>query len=133
MRVRTSSWSLEPMAGWTLGKDPVCVSLTRGPAGGALHVHSTAENARPVTLANLQDVTNRIAAGRSAPTVVEFGSFHGYSISYMEGDSYCRQFLLANDNIIVFAAYNGPPHARTSEEPEVEAMLRTLRREAPAA
>ena len=133
MRVRTSSWSLEPIAGWTLGKDPVCVNLTRGPAGGALQVNSTGENPRPVTLAALRDVTSRISAGRSALTEVDFGAFKGYSISYVEGDSYCRQFLLASDNIVVFAAYNGPPQARASEEPEVEVMLRTLRCETPAA
>jgi len=132
MRVGTSWWSLEPEPGWSAVDAPECLTLTKSDLG-AFQISAARKAEAPATLEELRRAAERQSDVMGNPFPAVFGGFRGYSVSYTSEGSFWRRYWLARDRLWIFATYNGSPDVRSSEEPEVEKMLASLRAENGAA
>jgi hypothetical protein len=124
-------WELELLNGWCAIEHPECLTLARS-ENGAFQLSAAVKTAGPV-LAHEVEAQSRKDAPRGRKSIpFTAGDFSGFTVGHEDADTHWQKFWLACGNVLVFATYNAPHATWVIEQPDVYAMLATLRPRAPA-
>jgi hypothetical protein len=124
-------WELQLLHGWHATEHPECLTLTRS-GSGAFQL-SAAVKTNGAILSHEVEAQSREGTPQGAESIpFNTGEFSGFTAGYEEADTHWQRFWLARGNVLVFATYNGLHAAWLSEQPDVYAMLATLRPRAAA-
>ena len=55
-----------------------------------------------------------------------WGDYSGYQYSYVESDSYFRQWWLTNDQTIIFVVYQCDPESKDIETEDIDKIVRSI-------
>jgi hypothetical protein len=73
---------------------------------------------------NLRNLTN---LELSIPLAWQsWGDYSGYQYSYVESDSYFRQWWLTNDQAIIFVVYQCDPESKDIETEDIDKIVRSI-------
>jgi hypothetical protein len=128
-RMFRGSWSIECALGWAGSDDPECLTLTRVQDGaGAFQLSSARKQSGSVTKEDIEQTAGRELSWGPVASV-RYGEFWGSSVTYFKDGDFWSRWWLGSGPVLVFATYNGTPETKSTELPEVERMLSTLRLE----
>ena len=106
--------------------DPIRIHHPNGP--GVLSLRSYAVPG-PVTSDRLRNLTNLPLT--TPLTLQRWGDYSGYQHDYVEGDSFYRQWWLANERTVVFITYQCDAELSSLETDPIDRIVSSLRAAAP--
>ena len=120
--VRSAWWSITIPQTWRATKDKECMTIKGDPAAGVLQISA----ARKPGIVTDEDLLEFIETPGDQLQEVKHEYFSGFATEYVNNKLFWKQWWLKSGSLIVYVTYNVDETLRSTEEEQVEKIVRSL-------